>query len=204
MASFPVKAAAYFACGMSLLSPESDAGVVLGAMLRSMSTTTSITGAGPFQMVPQPRGALENLRPQPLDIPLLALDELVVAVKAVGVNFRDVLNILGMYPGDPGPPGADCAGIVVAAGCPDSVLQPGDAVVGLAAGSLGSHVVTKQAQVVALPPGISAEAAATMPTVFMTVDAALSHAAEMQRGNRQAPFTSICYSSARWPSASKP
>lgn len=39
-----------------------------------------------------------------------------VAVRAVGLNFRDVLNCLGMYPGDPGPPGADCAGRVLAVG----------------------------------------------------------------------------------------
>ncbi len=35
---------------------------------------------------------------------------------AVGLNFRDVLNILGMYPGDPGEPGGDCAGVVAAVG----------------------------------------------------------------------------------------
>ena len=28
-----------------------------------------------------------------------------VAVSAVGLNFRDVLNVLDMYPGDPGLPG---------------------------------------------------------------------------------------------------
>jgi len=39
-----------------------------------------------------------------------------VSVRAVGLNFRDVLNILGMYPGDPGDPGGDCAGIVAAVG----------------------------------------------------------------------------------------
>ena len=39
-----------------------------------------------------------------------------VSVMAVGLNFRDVLNILGMYPGDPGDPGGDCAGIVSAIG----------------------------------------------------------------------------------------
>ena len=37
-------------------------------------------------------------------------------VKAVGLNFRDVLNVLGMYPGDPGDPGGDVAGIVAAVG----------------------------------------------------------------------------------------
>jgi NADPH:quinone reductase-like Zn-dependent oxidoreductase len=43
-------------------------------------------------------------------------DEVLLNVKAVGINFRDVLNVLGMYPGDPGAPGSDCAGVVMAAG----------------------------------------------------------------------------------------
>ena len=37
-------------------------------------------------------------------------------MRAIGLNFRDVLNILGMYPGDPGPPGGDCCGIVAEVG----------------------------------------------------------------------------------------
>ena len=48
-----------------------------------------------------------------------------VAVRAVGLNFRDVLNVLGMYPGDPGPPGADCAGVVEAAGAGVHDFAPG-------------------------------------------------------------------------------
>ena len=39
-----------------------------------------------------------------------------VTVRAIGLNFRDVLNVLGMYPGDPGSPGGDCAGIISAIG----------------------------------------------------------------------------------------
>ncbi len=42
--------------------------------------------------------------------------EVALRVTSVGLNFRDVLNVLGMYPGDPGDPGGDCAGIVTAAG----------------------------------------------------------------------------------------
>jgi NADPH:quinone reductase-like Zn-dependent oxidoreductase len=42
--------------------------------------------------------------------------EVLLGVKAVGINFRDVLNVLGMYPGDPGAPGSDCAGVVMAKG----------------------------------------------------------------------------------------
>ena len=69
----------------------------------------------PFQLLPKPRGALQNLVPEPLLIDLAA-NEVLLEVYAVGVNFRDVLNVLGMYPGDPGPPGADCAGVVIAKG----------------------------------------------------------------------------------------
>ena len=46
-----------------------------------------------------------------------------------------------MYPGDPGAPGADSSGVVVAVGEGVNRLQPGDAVFGLAAGSLGSVVL---------------------------------------------------------------
>lgn len=48
-----------------------------------------------------------------------------VAIKAVGLNFRDVLNVLGMYPGDPGDPGADCSGVVMQAGVGVDHLNPG-------------------------------------------------------------------------------
>ncbi len=50
-----------------------------------------------------------------------------VAVRGQGLNFKDVLNVLGMYPGDPGPPGLDCAGVVTAVGegdcCAASALR---------------------------------------------------------------------------------
>lgn len=47
-----------------------------------------------------------------------------VSVRAIGLNFRDVLNILGMYPGDPGAPGGDCAGVVAAVGPGGRSLLP--------------------------------------------------------------------------------
>ena len=68
-----------------------------------------------FTMLPQPRGALANLKPAALSassMTQLQPGQVLLRVHAVGVNFRDVLNVLGMYPGDPGAPGADCAGIV--------------------------------------------------------------------------------------------
>ena len=81
--------------------------------------------AKPFQLVPKPRGALQNLSAEAIGTEL-APDEVLLRVHAVGVNFRDVLNVLGMYPGDPGAPGADCAGVVIAVGSAVHGLRTGD------------------------------------------------------------------------------
>ena len=54
-------------------------------MLPSLASST----LPPFQLLPQPRGALQNLAPAPVnaDAPL-APGQVLVAVKAVGINFR--------------------------------------------------------------------------------------------------------------------
>jgi hypothetical protein len=78
-----------------------------------------------LQIRPLPRGSLHSLAAQPLSGGRLAPGSVLVAVKAVGINFRDVLNVLGMYPGDPGPPGSDCAGVVVSVGAGVTHLKPG-------------------------------------------------------------------------------
>jgi len=59
------------------------------------------------------RGAISNLFVEPLlESPHLGgASEVLLCVRAVGLNFRDVLNVLGEYPGDPGPPGSDVAGV---------------------------------------------------------------------------------------------
>ncbi|KAK9815594.1 hypothetical protein WJX72_006498 [[Myrmecia] bisecta] len=105
-------------------------------------------------------------------------------VKAVGINFRDVLNVLGMYPGDPGPPGGDCSGTILRVGAGVSGLVPGDAVFGLAAGSLGTHVQASAQTMVLKPACLSFEQAATIPTVFTTVHSAFRQAANVQPGER--------------------
>lgn len=70
----------------------------------------------PFQLTALPRGSLTNVIGKPLASFIPKKGQILLRVLAVGVNFRDVLNILGMYPGDPGEPGGDVAGIVEATG----------------------------------------------------------------------------------------
>ena len=115
-----------------------------------------------IQLRARPRGSLANLVPEPLDLPRavsrLPADDVLVAVQAVGLNFRDALNVLGLYPGDPGEPGSDCAGTVVhvgsrAAGA--SGLRVGDRVYGLAHGCMGTLVAGPAEMMTRLHPAIS-------------------------------------------------
>ncbi|KOV64276.1 alcohol dehydrogenase catalytic domain-containing protein, partial [Streptomyces sp. MMG1121] len=63
----------------------------------------------------------------------LAAGEVRIAVRAAGLNFRDVLIALGMYPGE-APLGSEGAGVVVEVGSGVVDLCPGDRVMGLFAG----------------------------------------------------------------------
>ena len=144
--------------------------------------SSAVSAPGHHQLLPNGRGTFGCLEARPLATSHLTGQEVCVKVHAVGINFRDVLNVLGMYPGDPGPPGADMSGVVTAVG-PDVVeMQPGQAVFGLAAGCLGSHVICKEETLAALPSCLSYQQAATVPTVFVTVDMALE-AAKAKEGD---------------------
>ena len=92
------------------------------------------------------RGAISNLVVEPLPAFIesgeLAASEARLRVHAVSLNFRDVLNVLGEYPGDPGPPGGDCAGTVAATGDGVAHLCAGDLTFGLAHAPLASAALS--------------------------------------------------------------
>merc|ERR1719443_1132630 len=142
-----------------------------------------------MQLVPRPRGSLHSLAQQAVQSSLggslvLGPGECQLRVMCVGLNFRDVLNVLGMYPGDPGDPGGDCSGVVAKVGSADSRLSVGLPAFGLAIGSLGTHVNVVEDLMVPMPPGVSFDAAATAPTVFVTVELAYRQAAGLRSGER--------------------
>ncbi|MDT5046338.1 MAG: hypothetical protein QOG75_2191, partial [Mycobacterium sp.] len=55
-----------------------------------------------YVLAPTERGAIDNLRLTETDVPPPDEGYVQVRVDAAGLNFRDVLNVLGLYPGDPG------------------------------------------------------------------------------------------------------
>ncbi len=114
-------------------------------------------------------------------------DEIEVIVKAGGINFRDVMKALGMYPGNPVDLkwfGDDLAGTVVRVGENVRDLVPGDNVVGMAPYCFRSYVTVNRHMVFRKPDHISFEEAATLPTVFLTTHYALNHLARMQKGEK--------------------
>ncbi|WP_156767260.1 SDR family NAD(P)-dependent oxidoreductase, partial [Mycobacterium sp. E796] len=138
--------------------------------------------AGEWRLAAGSGGTLEDLVAQPCPRADVAAGQVRVAVAAVGVNFRDVLVALGMYPGA-AQLGAEGAGIVVEVGPEVTGLAVGDAVMGIL-GLAGSEAVVDQRYVVRVPQGWSLTEAAGVPVVFLTALYGLSVLAGVRAGQR--------------------
>jgi NADPH:quinone reductase-like Zn-dependent oxidoreductase/SAM-dependent methyltransferase/acyl carrier protein len=106
-----------------------------------------------------------------------------IQVHTIGLGFKDVLNALAMLD-DPDPLGFECSGHVVALGEGVDHLAVGDEVIALAPGSFATHVVTDARFVLAKPPALSFEEAATLPVSFLTAHYALNHIGKISAGEK--------------------
>ena len=91
---------------------------------------------------------------------------------------------MGLYPGDPGPLGAECAGEIAAVGEGVNQFAVGDAVVAIAPGSFAGYVTTRAEWVVPKPVRMSFDEAVTVPVAFITAHFTLNHLAKIQAGDR--------------------
>ena len=126
--------------------------------------------------------------------------EVEVQIRAGGINFRDVMKALAMYPGNPVDLlwfGDDFAGTVLRVGDGVDDLQPGDEVAGMAPYSFRAYNTVDRRMVFKKPKHLSFEQAATLSTVFLTTNYAINHLARMQPGREN--FDS-CWDGRRWPS----
>ncbi|MCF2527159.1 SDR family NAD(P)-dependent oxidoreductase [Yinghuangia soli] len=97
----------------------------------------------------------------------LGAGEVRIAVRAAGLNFRDVLIALGVYPGT-ARIGAEAAGVVAEVGPDVTRFGVGDRVMGLVPGHLGP-VATVDARLLArIPEHWTYAEAATVPVAFLT------------------------------------
>ncbi|MFD9392987.1 type I polyketide synthase [Streptomyces sp. NPDC060000] len=114
----------------------------------------------------------------------LAPHQVRIAVRAAGVNFRDVLSTLGMYPGPAGLLGQEGAGVVTATGAQVTGIRPGQRVMGMFTGAFGPTAVADQHMLAPVPDGWSDAQAAATPLVFLTAYHALTELAGLRAGEK--------------------
>ena len=136
-----------------------------------------------YVLAPTERGAIDNLRLTETDVPPPDEGYVQVRVEAAGLNFRDVLNVLGLYPGDPGPIGGDFAGIVTQLGSGVTGLEVGQRVYGFMQGAFSSRFNVPAQLLAPVPDGLSPVAAATIPAAALTARLAFDWA-QLQPGDR--------------------
>ncbi|WP_407657150.1 SDR family NAD(P)-dependent oxidoreductase [Kibdelosporangium aridum] len=125
---------------------------------------------------------LDGMSLVPADVEPLAAGQVRIQVRAAGLNFRDVMIGLGMYP-DPGILlGNEGAGVISEVGPDVPGLAVGDHVMGVFPGAIGSSAVSDFRTVVRIPCGWSFEQAASVPTTFLTAYYALHDLAALQPG----------------------
>lgn len=144
----------------------------------------ALVAGNTWQLETRGRGTLDGdnmvMTPGPEPAPPAA-GQVRIAVRAAGINFRDVLIVLGMYPIPDTPVGGEGAGVIVEVGPGVTDFAVGDAVMGIFTG-VASTVVADRRTIVGIPPGWTFEQAAAAPIVFATAYYALVDLAQARRG----------------------
>lgn len=113
--------------------------------------------------------------------------EVIIDIRAAGLNRADLLQRAGNYPPPPGWPewpGLECAGVISQAGA-DSRWKVGDQVCALlGGGGYAQKVAVPEAMVLPVPRGFSMTQAAALPEVFATAWLNLIIEAGLKKGDR--------------------
>jgi synaptic vesicle membrane protein VAT-1 len=118
--------------------------------------------------------------------PVPAAGEVLIRVRAAGVNFADILARIGLYPDAPKPPvvvGYEVAGVVDAVGNGVTFPHEGDRVVALTRfGGYSERVVVPASQAFRFPDELSDAEAAAVPVTYLTAALALYRMAALTSG----------------------
>ncbi|MCT2541500.1 SpnB-like Rossmann fold domain-containing protein, partial [Streptomyces atratus] len=151
---------------------------------RADTLTPPVAAPGtPWRLDAATQGTLEGLTlvtNESASAPL-GPDEIRVAVRAAGLNFRDVVFTLGLLPGD-GSLGIEGSGVITEVGSAVTGLKAGDRVMGMLPDAFGPLTVVSQRLVVRIPDHWSFAEAAAIPIVYGTAYYALVELARIQPG----------------------
>lgn len=148
----------------------------------------------PYRLMLKNYGALDNLAVEPAERRAPGPGEVEIAVRAAGLNFRDVLRALGMLQQYEEPLGIrsaadvtfgfECAGTIIAVGPGVARWRVGDEVIALSLGCMASHLTVVADYVAPKPAGMSFEEAATLPLAYLTAHYGLDRLARIGPGDR--------------------
>jgi NADPH2:quinone reductase len=131
-------------------------------------------------------GEPETLVLEDVPTPTPGKGQLVVSVRACGVNFPDALIVQGKYqvkPEFPFSPGAECAGVVKEVGEGVNAFKPGDAVIAFPGhGGYAEEVRVDADKVVPMPPGLEVKVAGSFVITYATTHHALKDVARLRQG----------------------
>ena len=173
-------------------SPEIDLEIEQGIVRATRVHSLPPRAGGPVTAVARlqrQQDSAERLRWAPATRAAPGEREVEIAVEATGLNFRDVMWMLGLLPdeiledGFAGPTlGLECAGRVIQCGAGVDKFKPGDRVVGFIPSAFSTHVTVGADHIMRIPEGLSAEAAATIPVAFLTAHYGLVTLGQLRAG----------------------
>lgn len=131
-------------------------------------------------------GPPDQLVLEDLPAPVPGPGQAVVAVRAAGVNFPDVLTVQGKYqyrPELPFTPGNEFSGVVSAVGPGVAAFAPGDRVIGFTrTGGFAEQALAPVESLVAMPSGMDFDTAAAITLTYGTSYHAVADRAALQAG----------------------
>jgi NADPH2:quinone reductase len=129
-----------------------------------------------------------GLRVDEVPDPTVGAGQVLIEVRAAGVNFPDVLLTRGMYQFKPTPPfspGGECAGVVRAVGAGVTTVAPGDRVAAtVLSGAFVELICVPEMAVVKLPDAVGFEVGAATLLTYATTYHALVDRAQLAAGNK--------------------
>ena len=131
-------------------------------------------------------GAVETLTVEDVAPPAPGRGQVLIEVKATGVNYADAIMVAGKYqtrPVFPFSPGLETAGVVAACGEGVTRFVPGDRVMAiLAYGGLAEMALADEAETFAVPDTMPFDEAGAFPIAYMSSHVAIRWQGRLEAG----------------------
>ena len=131
-------------------------------------------------------GAVDDLTLEHVPAPIPGPKQLLIDVKATGVNYADSIMVAGRYqtrPPFPFSPGLETAGIVAARGEGASRYEPGDRVMAiLPYGGMAERALADEVETFAIPDGMPFDIAGAFPVAYVSSHVAIRWQGRLEPG----------------------